>query len=81
MEALFRKNKEIYDCLYDVFLFHKENSEEKISARILDCYVKYESAKAHSGVKQSSKIFWRLNEPLTQEWEQIKRKLNIEGNE
>ncbi|MCY8087231.1 hypothetical protein OZL46_14060 [Bacillus sonorensis] len=80
LEVLYRKNKEIYECLYNVFLFYKENSEEKVSACILDCYVRYESAKAYSGVKQSSKIFWRLNETLTQEWEQIKLNLKIEGN-
>lgn len=69
LEVLHLKNKEIYQCLYDIFLFHKEagnNNQEKISARLLDCFVRYESAKAYSGVKQSTKIFHQINPEVTE---------------
>lgn len=79
LEVLYRKNIEIYQCLYDVFLFYKENDEEKVSARILDAFVRYESAKAYSGVKQSSKIFHQINTEVTEEWQQIKNNLNIDS--
>ncbi|WP_409294208.1 hypothetical protein V1498_13330 [Peribacillus sp. SCS-26] len=79
LEVLRRKNNEIYDCLYNVFLFQNENDEQKVTARILDCFVKYESAKAYSGVKQSSKIFHRINAEVTEEWEQTKRNLGIKN--
>lgn len=78
LEVLSIKNNEIYKCLYDIFLFHSKNDEKKITARLLDCFIKYESAKAYSGVKQSSKIFQRINPEVTEEWEQIKRNLGIE---
>ena len=80
LEVLHSKNKAIFDSLYDIFLLHSQrtsDSDEKLSAKILDCFVKYESAKAYSGVKQDSKIFHKINDDVTQEWEEIKRNLNI----
>ncbi|WP_085507151.1 hypothetical protein [Thalassobacillus devorans] len=82
LEVLHSKNKSIYNCLYDIFLFHSQSTsenDEKLSAKLLDCFVKYESAKAYSGVKQDSKVFLKINPQVTQEWEEIKRSLNIEG--
>ncbi|MCY8123051.1 hypothetical protein MOC55_13660 [Bacillus spizizenii] len=81
LEVLRKKNKDIYKCLYDVFLLRRDGggtNEESTYARILDCFVQYESAKAYSGVKQSSKIFFRINDEVTAEWEQTKRNLKIE---
>ncbi|PID07789.1 MULTISPECIES: hypothetical protein [unclassified Sporosarcina] len=83
LEILHSKNKAIYDCLHDIFLFHYRGTnlnDERLSAKILDCFVKYESAKAYSGVKQDSKIFHKINPRVTQEWEEIKRNLNIGTN-
>lgn len=77
LESLRNKNEQIYQCLYDLFLLHKENNDEKLSAKILDCFVSYEAAKAYSGIKQSSKIFFEINDKYTEEWEQIKEKLEI----
>lgn len=78
---LHSKNKAIYKCLYDIFLLHQKDSsdgnEKKLSAKLLDCFVKYESAKAYSGVKQDSAIFHKINPEVTQEWEEIKQRLNI----
>ncbi|MFC4024764.1 hypothetical protein ACFOUV_13255 [Oceanobacillus longus] len=82
LEVLHSKNKSIFKYLYDIFLFHSQKTnelDEKLSAKLLDCFVKYESAKAYSGVKQDSKVFHKINPQVTQEWEEIKRSLNIEG--
>lgn len=83
LEVLHFKNKAIFDCLHDIFLFHSQRTNddnEKLSAKLLDCFVKYESAKAYSGVKQDSKIFHKINPQITQEWEEIKRNLNLNIN-
>lgn len=79
LEVLHYKNKAIFDCLHDIFLFHNQPTEndERLSAKLLDCFVNYESAKAYSGVKQDTKIFHKINPEVTQEWEKIKRNLNI----
>jgi len=83
LEVLHFKNKAIFDCMHDIFLFHNQRTidgNERLSAKLLDCFVKYESAKAYSGVKQDSKIFHKINPQVTQEWEEIKRNLNIGTN-
>ncbi|MDO3653542.1 hypothetical protein [Bacillus subtilis] len=83
LEVLHYKNRAMFDCLYDIFLFQKQRTtenDEKLSAKLLDCFVKYESAKAYSGVKQDSKIFHKINPEVSQEWEEIKRNLNIGTN-
>ena len=80
LEVLHFKNKAIFDCLYDIFLLHNQRTNddnERLSAKLLDCFVKYEAAKAYSGVKQDSNIFHKINDDVTQEWEEIKRTLNI----
>lgn len=81
LEVLHLKNKAIFDSLHDIFLFYNQPTEndERLSAKLLDCFVKYESAKAYSGVKQDSKIFNRINHEVTQEWEEIKSNLNIDA--
>lgn len=78
LEYLRNKNEQIYKCLYDLFLFQRDNEDAKFSAKILDCFVSYEAAKAYSGIKQSSKIFFEINDTYTAEWERIKEKLSID---
>lgn len=78
LEFLRNKNEQIYQCLYDLFLFHKDNNNVKLSAKLLDCFVSYEAAKAYSGIKQSSKIFFEINDKYSEEWEQIKENLDID---
>lgn len=83
LEVLHFKNKAIFDSLHDIFLLHSQRTSddnERLSAKLLDCFVKYESAKAYSGVKQDSKIFHKINRQVTLEWEEIKRNLNIGTN-
>lgn len=77
LEFLRSENEQMYQCLYDLFLLHKEENDIKLSAKLLDCFVSYESTKAYSGIKQSSKIFFEINDRYTKEWEQIKEKLDI----
>lgn len=80
LRVLHSKNKAIFNSFYDLFLLHKDTNngnEEKLTAKILDLFVKYESAKAYSGVKQDSGIFHKINPEITQEWEDIKVRLNI----
>lgn len=77
LEYLRIKNEQIYNCLYDLFLLKRYNDNTRLSAKILDCFVSYEAAKAYSGIKQSSKIFFKINDTYTEEWELIKEKLDI----
>lgn len=78
LEFLRTKNEQIYKCLYDIFLLRKDSNDKRLSAKLLDCFVSYEAAKAYSGIKQSTKIFHEINEYYTEEWERIKENLDIE---
>lgn len=78
LEYLRIKNEEIYSRLYDLFLLRKDKEDARLSAKFLDCFVAYEAAKAYSGIKQSSSIFFEINDFYTKEWERIKENLDIE---
>ena len=78
LEYLRIKNEQLYNCLYDLFLLRRDNDNARVSAKFLDCFVSYEAAKAYSGIKQSSKIFFQINDEYTKKWERIKQKLDID---
>lgn len=78
LEYLRIKNEQLYNCLYDLFLLRRDNEDARVSAKFLDYFVSYEAAKAYSGIKQSSKIFFQINDEYTEEWERIKQKLDID---
>ena len=75
--VLRNQNKRVHDELYRVFLLRKTTTQKSIVPLVIDAFVKYESAKAYSGIKQSSRIFFRINDEVTQEWAVIKNKLGI----
>ncbi|QFT88075.1 hypothetical protein FIU87_05440 [Bacillus sp. THAF10] len=79
LEVLHFKNKVIFNNLYDIFLLYNKQNEidAKLTAKLVDCFVKYESAKAYSGVKQDTKIFNKINKRVSEEWKDIKSKLKI----
>ncbi len=77
IEFLRFRNESIYSSLYSLFL-HKASAEaNRTVAGMLDAFASYESAKASASIKQSSKIFRKLNDSLTREWDNIKDELGI----
>lgn len=77
VEFLLRRNECLYDELYHEFLHKDDLSTPHGNAAILDAFVAYETAKSVAGIKQSSKIFHRLNEYLSEEWEKVRELLDI----
>ena len=79
IEVLRSKNELVYDSLYNLFL-NRGNSEDKnILAGILDSFASYESAKASASLKQSSKVFHKLNPILSEEWKRILGQLDFQN--
>lgn len=78
MECLKRENDRIFDDMNKLFINYTEEKKSQIEAQIIDSFVRYESVKAYCGIKQSSKIFFELNEELSKQWEQIKQRLKID---
>lgn len=77
IEILRFRNDSIYNRLYDLFLHRASSEADRMVAGMLDAFASYESAKASASIKQSSKIFHKLNSKLTVEWGNIKDELGI----
>ncbi|RAM01116.1 hypothetical protein DO021_15630 [Desulfobacter hydrogenophilus] len=69
--------KNTYDELHSLFLNEANSKNPKTAASILDSFTAYEAAKHSAGFLLSSKIFFKMNEELTQRWNQIRNDLNM----
>jgi hypothetical protein len=63
--------EETYDAVYG--LFQSTDRGRFFEGGILSQLVRYENAKANSGVSTSTKIFEKLNAQLSKQWEEIKK--------
>ena len=81
IEILRYKNKNVFNQLYSLLLQKNNLSTPVDIVRILDIFVYYESSKALASLKQSSKIFFKINHDLSSEWNKVKHKLNLDGTD
>lgn len=77
IEVLRAKNESIYEKLYTLFLNKVDSENKKHIGSILDAFASYESAKSSASIKQSTKVFNRLNQKLTNDWNDIRDSLGI----
>ncbi|MBU1194093.1 MAG: hypothetical protein KKE62_07365 [Proteobacteria bacterium] len=77
LELLRSSYKDTYDALHSLFLNGIDDESPKVIATILDFFTAYEVAKHSAGFLLSSKVFFKLNEELTQRWKQIREDLNM----
>lgn len=78
LELLRHNNESIYDELYKNF-FHKINLESPNGiATIIDAFSLYEATKAMAGIKQSTSVFWSVNDELSVEWKRIREQLEMD---
>ena len=78
MEFLQSENERIFDNMHRVFLSYTDNKKIEFNAQIIDNFVRYESAKAYCGIKQSTRIFFEINGETSNEWKEIKKTLKID---
>ncbi|MEJ2406652.1 MAG: hypothetical protein P8171_20635 [Candidatus Thiodiazotropha sp.] len=76
-ELLRSRNETTYDKLYALFLNKGSSEDQNMTAGILDSFAFYEASKASASIKQSTKIFNRLNPGLTEQWEKIRVQLQL----
>ena len=81
LELLRHKNEDLFNELYHEFLHQIDCDGPSGTACILDAFASYESAKAVSSIKQSTKIFNKLNPTLIKKWAQIRSQLGIDEEE
>ena len=75
LEWLRIRFEKTYDDVYR--LFQAKPVVTKFNAMTLESLGMYETAKANGAVTLSSKLFHRMNDDLSKEWEQIKINLGI----
>ena len=75
LEWLRSRCEKVYDEVYR--LFQSKPPGLTFNAMALDSLGTYETAKATAGITLSSKLFRKMNDRLSAEWEQIKTDLGI----
>jgi hypothetical protein len=81
IELLRAKNESIYEKLYSLFLNKVDQENTKAIGSILDAFASYEAAKSSASIKQSTKIFKKINQKLTRDWSVIRERLGIENKD
>lgn len=71
-----RMNK-LYDAIYSMFVTSGIYRKQQIPILLLYC-VEYECIKAHYKVRLDSKIFTKYNNTLSEKWNAIESKINVE---
>lgn len=79
IEVLRAKNESIYEKLYSLFLNKVDPENKKHIGSILDAFASYEAAKSSASIKQSTKVFNKVNQNLTREWNGIRDRLGIQN--
>jgi len=78
MEWLRARVEGIYDDVYSLIQSTGNNAGSKeFRAHVLECLLRYETAKAQAGISLSTGLFRKLNPSLSAEWQTIAARLNI----
>jgi hypothetical protein len=77
LEVLKARHAVVYQKLYDLFLNNGNAKDAKLAPAILDAFATYESTKANAGVLLDSKVFFRVNDRVSQEWNRVKECVGI----
>lgn len=78
LELLHRETEKIYDELYDKFLHKISLLSSDGIASVLDAFATYESVKSMTGIRQLRSIFLAINPELSNEWDTIRARLEID---
>lgn len=77
MEWLRVRFEKTYEDLYRLIIQSPDRETKEFKAMTQDLFSSYETTKAYGGILMSSKIFNKINQKLSQQWIEIKNKINI----
>jgi hypothetical protein len=78
LELLRYRYEQTYELLYSTFL--SGNSEtNKFTAKVLEAFAAYESAKSAATVILSTRVFQALNDDLTKKWSYVRANLKMDA--
>jgi hypothetical protein len=71
------KAEGMYEDAYAIIQSSQKAPSVQLRARVIDCLLRYEAAKALAGISLSTKVFQKLNPALSAEWRQTADALQI----
>lgn len=77
MEWLHARVEGVYDDVYSLIQSTGNSSSKEIKARVLECLLRYETAKSQAGVSLSTAIFKKVDSALSAEWQRTAQGLNL----
>jgi hypothetical protein len=77
IEVLRHSCGQIFNELRQVFLTNGLKANKKAISIILSLVFRYETTVASMGIHLSSKAFYKINPTVTEEWEKVKRNINL----
>lgn len=77
LEILRHSCGQIFNEFRQVFLANGLKANKKATSIILNLVFRYETTVASMGIHLSSKIFHRINSSVSEEWETVKRNINL----
>lgn len=77
LEILRFRCKKMYQELYNYFRFQVEQDSPNGTATVMNAFATYESAKSDAGIMLSTSDFYELNPILSERWNEIRQKLNM----
>lgn len=79
LETLRFHHERTYDELYSHFLHKLGQDSSRAVANVLNAFVSYEAAKSNAGILLSTEDFKKLNPILSERWENICQKLDMQN--
>jgi hypothetical protein len=71
------KTEGMYEDVYAIIQSSQKASSAQFRARVIDCLLRYETAKALAGISLSTTVFQKLDPALSAEWRQTADALQI----
>lgn len=78
LEILRHRHEQTFDQLYSHFLHGVGQTSPAANANALDAVIQYECTKAEAGILLSERLFKKMNDELSRQWEKIRSELKIE---
>ncbi|MCH1627208.1 hypothetical protein [Fredinandcohnia quinoae] len=77
LEVLRYSSNQIFNELRQVFLANGLKGNRKSNSLILSLVFRYETTVASMGIHLSSRVFHRINSSVSEEWEKIKKNIDL----
>ena len=78
MEWLRSRVEKVHDDLYTLFRSFAEREGNEFRARVVQALILYETSKAQAGISLSTRVFEKLNDELSRNWQTTRSQLGVD---